>query len=32
MNILAIDLDKFNSMFCLFDSTSQSAEFLQATT
>jgi hypothetical protein len=32
MNILAIDLGKFNSMFCFFDSTSQSAEFLQAAT
>jgi transposase len=32
MNILAIDLGKFNSMFCCFDSRSQSAEFLQAAT
>jgi transposase len=32
MNILAIDLGKFNSMFCFFDSIRQSAEFLQAAT
>jgi transposase len=32
MNILAIDLGKFNSMFCFFDSSHQSAEFLQAAT
>ena len=32
MNILAIDLGKFNSMFCFFDSASQSAEFFPAPT
>jgi transposase len=32
MNILAIDLGKFNSMICFYDSETQSAEFLQAST
>lgn len=32
MNILAIDLGKFNSMICIYDSMRQTAEFLQAAT
>ena len=32
MIILAIDLGKFNSMICVYDSDTQKAEFLRATT